>query len=482
MAFSHPELPLDSPPEQSFSPHDISAAPFRDRINELLQVADTSDVKPLCEEQVRRLLHPELLKTLSLEEYMHLWKCLEPRYFSHVTRQGFRDHFSMFNHSSGLGEYSSGFTDILENGALLNTKFGLAGVSLDDPSTVENFLQDWVLQAPTKDEALARLRVRMEQNPLVNAPQYADNSAVHLAVDSVSHRTYGAETQNEVFVIFPTDVIASQYAFLPYNYNPSFAEEKHNDIFVWPLKHSPLGIPLDLGIVFLPKSTLVDPDTGSKYASVTPMEDEGTLVPSLVENKECRTAFFLWTERNLTPGSEFFERFRDLENPFDRAWGSPAFTLRKQVRKELLDVVGIPQDSLESLIEKIFSGTANAVKDLPWDEGVISLQDASELWLRQSNALWVRPKNAVSAEKYWNSYFDRYPDRRPARVVYYDGSPNDAVRTFLKSHGISEDFCPSTDRFADHIVDDMSSDSRANRGKEALMQYAHELINRHYAC
>ncbi len=50
---------------------------------------------PLSNEQKRDLLKPEVLASLSTEQYIALWKRLNPYFLTHVTRQGFRDHNSM---------------------------------------------------------------------------------------------------------------------------------------------------------------------------------------------------------------------------------------------------------------------------------------------------------------------------------------------------------------------------------------------------
>ena len=45
----------------------------------------------------------EKMAELSTEEYLELWKHLNPFYVTHVTRQGVRDHNSMIYHSGGMG-------------------------------------------------------------------------------------------------------------------------------------------------------------------------------------------------------------------------------------------------------------------------------------------------------------------------------------------------------------------------------------------
>jgi len=99
-----------------------------------------------------------------------------------------------------------------------------------------------------------------------------DKSAIHLASNEVLDDLYGAEAGNQIFVVYPTDLIASQYTFgtsdtisPDISQKPSKFSRIWNDIFVWTEDQS---ITLDAGIVFLPKNTQVDPETGSQYKVV----------------------------------------------------------------------------------------------------------------------------------------------------------------------------------------------------------------------
>jgi len=65
------------------------------------------EVQPLTNEEKRRFLTPEFLSSLSMDEYVALWRRLNPYFLFHVTRQGFRDHNAMVYHSGGLQEFST---------------------------------------------------------------------------------------------------------------------------------------------------------------------------------------------------------------------------------------------------------------------------------------------------------------------------------------------------------------------------------------
>jgi hypothetical protein len=81
------------------------------------------------------------------------------------------------------------------------------------------------------------------------APKYAADTSVHMAKELVANSTYGGETDNEIFYIFPSDVIASQFDYAS-NASPDLREKMHeekwNDIFVWPNDRETNAIPLDM--------------------------------------------------------------------------------------------------------------------------------------------------------------------------------------------------------------------------------------------
>ena len=87
----------------------------------------------------------------------------------------------------------------------------------------------------------------------------------------VGDNFYGGERGNEVFFVYPSDVLASQndYSFNGWqkDFTKMQSEDKWNGVFVWPQDMNNPGISVDAGVVFLPGNIPVDPETGSKYAS-----------------------------------------------------------------------------------------------------------------------------------------------------------------------------------------------------------------------
>lgn len=154
---------------------------------------------PLSNEEKRQVLKPEFLASLSTEEYIALWRRLNPYFLSHVTRQGFRDHNAMMYHQGGLKEFHNGFINITGDHRMLRPPLSIMGLRNRDEASIGAFLGDWVLTAETGLEAKDRF-YRFLNESIASAPKYPDIISVHFATQLVANRFYGGETGNEVFL------------------------------------------------------------------------------------------------------------------------------------------------------------------------------------------------------------------------------------------------------------------------------------------
>jgi len=173
------------------------------------------ETMPLSNEEKREFLRPEILAELSTEEYIALWRRLNPYFLSHVTRQGFRDHNAMIYHNAGLLEFHDGLTGVLLDQKLLRPPMAVGnGLLARDEASIQKFLEKWILQAENEETSKQRLDANIH-NSLGGAPKYPDKTAVHFAAQIVADGYYGGEKSNEAFFLYPTDVLASQhdYAF-----------------------------------------------------------------------------------------------------------------------------------------------------------------------------------------------------------------------------------------------------------------------------
>jgi hypothetical protein len=195
----------------------------------------------------------------------------------------------------------------LENGTFDNDKVTRTVVEIDEAFTKEDVLNEWLTQyieergsfamdaisqevaQEIEERVLYDMRkesfedIRRQQiisgsisklfdpdrpDHITDIPFVLDKSAIHFSSDEILNEIYGGELGNEIFVIYPTDMIASQYTFGVSDLNKDIAEKPHgsenkwNDIFVW---NDNQAISIDAGIVFLPSNVKVDPQTGSKY-------------------------------------------------------------------------------------------------------------------------------------------------------------------------------------------------------------------------
>jgi len=225
---------------------------------------------PLTKKEKENLLKPEILSSLTTEEYIKLWSRLNPHYLAHTTRQGFRDHFGHIYHTAGEWEYHNNFIYILINQKIIRAHFGLKVVKNGNADSLKKWLERKnIFSYENKETAKKNLEHFLGLTKSYGA-NYPDNNAVHFSVNLVANKCYGAEKDNEIFFIFPTDFIASQYSYDLCEIGDFNNHQKNDftDVLVF-CKELDSGIPIDAALTFLPNSTLVDPETGSKYISET---------------------------------------------------------------------------------------------------------------------------------------------------------------------------------------------------------------------
>lgn len=390
-------------------------------------------------EQKEQMLTFENMESLPMEDYLELWRHLNPFFVTHVTRQGVRDHAGMIYHTGGLGDYHSGLTAMLSDNKTLRTKAG-ANYGLM-PGFTENDVEK-ALDTMVDSEMLATMTPEqiVNQTPMnatfASAEPWPDQQAVHFAQLTVLDDLYGGETGNEVFCVFPTDIIASQCKFGGHMGNLSTAhvkrERKWNDIFVWPKDGK---IPLDAGLVFLPKSQMVDRKTGSKYSTVESTDENGEKILVPEKDEERISRFKEWFINATVESPEIAAIRQNGDNSL----------LTQKLRE-----IGIPEKCLEEMVEYGNAYTfVKAVEDgrfgfmyLPSDEKQEQMTPdeiadySIRAYLASRYADLKEADDTVSAQEYWGQYFNEHPDEKPAHIVYYDGDPSTAVKEFLKAHGI----------------------------------------------
>lgn len=385
------------------------------------------ETAPLTVADKKELLQSEFLSDISTKEYMALWRKLNPYFMAHVTRHGVKDKARF--HVGGAGEFNDGAKAILESGKLTSLTGSESGLKqVADRAALYG-------SGPLTGDM-----VRAYLSDYGEPPIYADITSVHLSAQEVLDDLYGGESDNQAFFVFPADFIASQYTYTFHGYEgfasrPEGSEAKWNDTFVYDSNGGDVGIPLDSGLTFLPKSTLVDPVTGSKYAleqgvspsgveSLVPSVDEGLVLQLQEWLRDSSTRDKILTiyeeverssryiGREEIKGHEFAERCSKLLDPFIESKAD-----RRQIAYQIYYSYDRWSETLDLNkidIEKMAYGGE-------WDE---------------SSIFWKKAENRVRAEDYWESYFLQNPEQRPKHVVYYDGEPTQAVNDFLMAHEI----------------------------------------------
>ena len=394
---------------------------------------------PSPESKIQNLTF-EKLSELSTDEYLELWRTLNPFYVTHVTRQGIRDHNAMLDHSAGKGKLHNGFEKVLEDGKCLHSPMK---VNYDLPENfveedVEKALEKMVFSKEKYDGVNPEIIIHdLPVNSTIAATDpWGDKRAIHFAQHTVLDDYYGGESGNEIFYVFPTDVIASQCRFGGHtrgNLNTAQVtnERKWNDLFVW----SDSGeIPLDAGLVFLPESQMVDRKNGSRY-SLKEVQDESGRIEQLPEKDEERIRRFSeWIKNTSEDSPEFM-----------------AISERKDysILEDKLGEIGIPERCWDSMARySNHRALLKFIKERDFgtvrvDKNITSPEEREDLlirkYLEQKMADLKYADDTVTAREYWEGYFAEHPEQRPAHIIYYDGDPSEAVRSFLEEHGILEE-------------------------------------------
>lgn len=337
-------------------------------------------------------------------------------------------------------------------------------------------MEQWVLAAENEDEARERLGNLLNFH-LATAPKYADETAVHFAAQLVANDYYGGENGNEVFFVFPSDILASQHNFAFNGWEKDFtkpqSETKWNDVFVWPNTVENPGIMVDAGMVFLPESTPVDPETGSKYASeIKTIEGEEKRV--MIEDTPLVESFISWGQKLDAQSTvwQAFTRHKEERNYWRREeLGTDCFTTCVGELQEL----GFQLDAAVPLANQL-------IKNMYYRDSFDS--EMLQLMIKEAGAQWKRAENTIPSKEYWEKYFASNPTLRPKHIHYYDGDPTSAILEFQQENNIGKADTSEKDGqllgFDDHHVIGMKKDPRANQGYEELVAVANKIISEHY--
>lgn len=241
--------------------------------------------------------------------------------------------------------------------------------------------------------------------------------------------------------------------------SPVRRQEADNAIYIlvpvpdgekWQVRKKGERININAGILFLPKSTLVDERTGSKFI----MDDEG--VPKIDNNVRVK----LWdiasaNNESIRVGVGVWRQFKECAE-------KQSVRVEKEFGGQAKRGVGIMKSILDSDYDEFMQdferqytgGYVNEEKRSAMRQLIISIYyrwltshsyyadglTHEETWedmdasIKRIQMLYgiglMKPKRLVTAESFWREYFQNNPHMQPSKIVYYDGDIREAWTEF----------------------------------------------------
>lgn len=477
------------------------------------RLAEAYRAIPMSEQEIEHELDSEKLSQMSLKEYVELLRRLPPRFFTHVTRQGIRDHAS--HHYGRMGEFHHGFEGILKNGAL-DSIYDQALADGITHETVKEVLRGSEITPehfPTKQQALSQLESMLTRSAVAPASsEFADRKAVHAALEVVADDYYGGERGNEIFMVWPAAFVAKEYHIgtqrmnVPENFAPDEVHKTSQFNDYWLLKKDEKrgSLPIDAGIVFLPAKAEVNPTTGSRYEVdpegkplKNPQVDNLLNLLRSAEFADIGDAFtaFIYAQDKLKQ----HEQDAEAEKRQHHYLTTRTEERLQESRKER-DHVQHAQDTYKQLCQKyaiddprirnLANGgwtVAQHLNGLRAFAGKPSLteMDAIDLENRLSH-LGIQYKLAEHTESsrdYWERYFVA-TGKRPSKIVYYEGTnPTAAFSTFKEATGIiyASSEANLTELFKENLIGQEGIKSVLTPEAERMREIGREVIEEMYS-
>ncbi|MBI3495011.1 hypothetical protein HY065_00070 [Candidatus Berkelbacteria bacterium] len=424
---------------------------------------------PHTKDEITKYFSQEHLAKLSLNEYTLLLKRFPSEMVAHVTRQGIRDHVGHMWHSAGEGAYSDSFMKMLGDGRL-RSPLAVHMMENTKKDAIAEFLR--LENFDTKEKALAEVNKIIDPESQGQG-SYADAAAIHFATEEVADSYYGSEKGNEIFVAFPSALIASQYYF-----NGQLNERGGgywNDQWVW--ANEDKGIDLNTGLVFIPEDAKVDPKNGSRY------ELDETKNP--IVNEQYRQSIRKVVESN--DFNDFADQAREISGKLRGNWENEINRdIVKKIepfRQRLASEFGITDSRLQyallshhSLLglsiqkEALKNGREDPIKNID--------SEISEI-LKNAGILYQEATYTISGKEFWEDYFMKHPKHRPSKIIYYKGGdPTAALHNWRESVGLRRKSEERDLEFKERSV--ARESSQATIGIERFQSIAQEVIEEYF--
>ena len=420
-------------------------------------------------EDIEKYFSEENLASLSLEDYAILLKKFPSEMVTHVTRQGIRDHIGHMFHTTGEGEYSNSFMKMVEDGHL-RSPLSVSIIENGKEKAIERFLPFDYFK--NKEEALEYFNQQY-----INGDDYADRNAVHFATEEVADSYYGSEKGNEIFFVYPSAYIASQYYFC--GQLNERGGGNHNDQWVWASEEK--GIDLNAGLVFIPEEARVDKGTGSRYQI-----DENKCPIKNIEYKELINKFTASPDFH-----KFVEEVKEISGKLGWGWDSSdpsekdkeSLQKLEPYRKKLENEFKITDLRVQNAIFEYQNLTSLETYKEIEEKGEystgISVDDVTENILGDAQVKFLEAKNTISSKEFWESYFNKNPNKKPSKIVYYKGEdPTKALNEWKEKNGLYKKAEDKNIGFSKKSISPM--DQRANIGRDRFKSLAEKAIEDYF--
>ena len=389
-------------------------------------------------EDIEKYFSEENLSSLSLEEYILLLKRFPSEMVAHVTRQGIRDHVGHMYHLAGIDEYVDGFKKMTNDGRL-RSPLGVYLVEEEKEKAIAKFLQ--LEETENKEDALENLNVMTDP---ISDPRgsYIDRIAIHFATEEVADYFYGSEKGNEIFIVYPSAHIASNYYFA--GQLNSGGGSQWNDQWVWANEEK--GMDLNAGIVFIPEKANVDKETGSRYEL-----DK--------EKKPIKNTEYISTIRKLID-SDYFDDFAkqamEIIGKMSGDYKEVVFNEKlKPLIKTLEQEFNITDPRLQiAILHYNTLQRLQCVKEsekLDDEDNFHSVDLEINEALKREGIFFKETTNKISSKEYWEAYFEKNIKAKPKHIVYYQGDdPTAALNNWKKQNGLNKKAVDDSIGFGEH--------------------------------
>lgn len=376
------------------------------------------------DEDIKNNFEIEKLKELSLEDFILLLRRFGSDMVTHVTRQGIRDHTGMMEHSAGVGQSADGFKEMLKTRDIKYI-LELRVLGREKEKALAEFFE---LHKKTKEEAVNDLNDFTDPKNQHFAGRFLDRHGPHFAVKYVADAFYGSESGNEIFVAYPSHVIANNFFHRnsPYEYEQA---TNYNDVWVYMKENEHMSI--DAGIVFIKEDAQVDPKNGSIYEI-----DEQGLASEDLELQE--------KVYNIASDEVFENIYSSFGEELGHISTGPNATEEdikkleeiKILVKGILEEKGYDDDKLVDIFSNYdFLNRLKIEKEKNNKEDIFS---TISFRLQKLGILYKKAKTTISSQDYWEDYFSKNPGSKPSKLVYYkESDPNKGLRNWMGEQGIS---------------------------------------------